>query len=190
MPNRFETQPVYLATGNPERENNVSLHAPGTLGMRFTVVQPTRATPGVEDGRSKRYQIVRTDSTMSASPSQGHVMWWSDRINYVVTNDPTGRRGQVAGVFQNNSLTDPVTPGNYCCIQVGGPGIVRFLAPGSVTAAPTAAGLFVIPSATAGCADCLAAASPATYPQVGRSAGAFIGGQSLAIVDIDVDETT
>jgi hypothetical protein len=188
MPNRFETPPVYLASGNPERESNATLHAPGQLGMRFTVIQPTREPPGTEEGRSKRYQIVRTDSTMAATPAEGDVMWWSDRPNYVVTNSPTGRQGQVAGVFQNNHLSYPVPPGYYTCIQIGGPGKVRFVVP--PTSAPDATGKFVVPSSTAGRADILAAGTAATYPQIGRTAGGSINGQSLCVVDIDVDETT
>ena len=157
--------------------------------MRFTVIQPSRETPGAEEGRSKRYQIVRTDSTMAATPAEGDVMWWSDKINYVVTNvAAVASRGRVAGIFQNEHLTYPVTPGNYCCVQIGGPGKVRFIA--GFAAAPDASGLFVIPSATSGRADTMVAGTAATYPVIGKTAGAFIGGQTLAVVDIDIDEST
>jgi hypothetical protein len=52
-----------------------------------------------------------------------------------------------------------------------------------------ATGLFVIPSATAGKADCLAAASAATYPVLGLSAS-VMDPNAEGIVDLDVPETT
>ena len=50
-----------------------------------------------------------------------------------------------------------------------------------------ATGNFVIPSGTAGKADALAAGTAATYPPIGRAAGA-IQSASEGIVDIDVPE--
>lgn len=188
MPNRESLPPVYLQSGDPEREAVTTLHAPGTLGSRFTVIQPSRTPPGAEDGRAKTYQLVQTDSSMSVSPFKGAVAWWSDKTKYLVTTTVTALgRGRVAGVFQNDEAAYPITPGQYCCIQTKGPGVVKFV--DAPTAAPSAAGLFVIPSATAGKADCLGAGSAATYPALGVSAGALQGGTALAIVDLDVPET-
>lgn len=183
-PNRWEQPAVYLQSGDPETENASSLYAPGLLGARFTVIQPSRSTPGAEDGRSKRYQLIRTDSTMSVAPFRGAVAWWSDKTQYLVTTSPTALgRGRIAGVFQN-----AITPGNFGCVQVEGPATVKFI--DAVTAAPTAAGLFVIPSATAGKADTLAAGTAATYPTLGVTAGTYNAPAAEAVVDLNVPETT
>ena len=152
-PNRYEQPAVYLQSGDPETENTPTLYAPGLLGARFTVIQPSRATPGTESGRSKRYQIIRTDSTMTVAPFLGAVAWWSDKTQYLVTTNAAatgGGRGRVAGIFQN-----AITPGNFGCVQVEGPAMVKFV--DAPTATPDATGKFVIPSATngsiaAGCA--------------------------------------
>lgn len=187
MPN--DSRPVYLQSGDPEGENTPTLYAPGSLGLRFTVINPQRATPGAEAGRSKKYQIVRTDSSMSVAPYLGAVAWWSDKTQYLVTTTVTTLgRGRIAGVFQN-----PVTPGNYCCVQIGGPALVKFT--DSVTATPDGTGQFVIPSATNAKADCLAAGTAATYPPLGITAavgtgGAFNASDRTGVVDLAVPETT
>lgn len=187
MPNRWEMPPVYLQSGDPEREAVTTLHAPGTLGARFTVKQPTGAQPGAEEGRFKSYQLVQTDSTMTVSPFKGAVAWWSDKTRYLVTTTVTTLgRGRVAGVFQNTA-DYPITPGMYTCVQTHGPGIVKFV--DAPVAQPTVAGLFVIPSATNGKADCLAAGSAATYPVLGYSAGVYNAAAAEAVVDLDVPET-
>jgi hypothetical protein len=188
MPKNWHGQPAYLPPGDPEQMSEASLHAPGQLGMRFTIKQPAGSgTPGLEEFRFKTYQIVKTDSSMTVSPFKGAVAWWSDKTGYVVTTSPTALgRGRVAGVFQNLAAY-PFTKGHYCCIQVKGPGITKFV--DAPTAAPTAAGLFVIPSATAGKADCLAAGSAATYPPLGVSAGVYDATNTEGIVDLDVPDT-
>jgi hypothetical protein len=184
MPNNWGMQPVFLQSGDPEQENTPTLAYPGQLGMRFTVIQPTRSAPGAESGRSKTYQIVKTDSTMTVAPFVGAVAWWSDKTGYVVTTTVTTLgRGRIAGVFQN-----AITSGNYGCIQTGGPATVKFI--DAVTAAPTVAGLFVIPSATNAKADCLAAASAPTYPPLGVSAGVYDATNTVGVVDLDVPQTT
>lgn len=183
-PNNWTQPTVYLQSGDPETENVASLAYPGQLGMRFTVVQPSRSAPGAEDGRSKSYQIVKTDSTMSVAPYRGAVAWWSDKTGYVVTTTVTTLgRGRVAGVFQN-----AITPGYFGCVQTGGPATVKFV--DAPVAAPTAAGLFVIPSATAAKADCLAAGTAATYPPLGFSAGVYDATNTVGVVDLDVPQTT
>lgn len=183
-PQRWEQPAMYLQSGDPEQENTPTLYAPGLLGARFTVTQPSRSAVGAEAGRSKRYQLIRTDSSMTVAPFLGAVAWWSDKTQYLVTTTVTTLgRGRIAGVFQN-----AITPGNYGCVQVEGPATVKFI--DAPTATPTAAGLFVIPSATNGKADCLAAASAATYPALGVSASAMNLGDNTAIVDLNVPETT
>lgn len=183
-PQGWMMPPVFLQSGDPEQENNVTLAYKGQLGMRFTVIQPSRSAPGAESGRSKGYQIVRTDSTMTVAPFLGAVAWWSDKTQYLVTTSPTALgRGRIAGVFQN-----AITPGNYGCVQVEGPATVKFI--DAVASAPTAAGLFVIPSATAGKADTLAAGTAATYPTLGVTAGVYDAAQAQGVVDLDVPVTT
>jgi hypothetical protein len=183
MPNNNPLGPAYLQSGDPETENTPTLAYPGLLGSRFTVVQPSRSAPGAESGRAKTYQLVKTDSTMTVAPFVGAVAWWSDKTQYLVTTTVTTLgRGRVAGVFQN-----AITPGYYGCVQTKGPATVKFV--DAPTAAPTAAGLFVIPSATNGKADCLAAASSATYPPLGVSAGTLNLGDNTAVVDLDCPET-
>jgi hypothetical protein len=184
-PSRWEQPAVYLQSGDPETENTPVLHAPGLLGARFTIVNPQRSTPGADAGRSKRYQLVRTDSTMSVAPFPGAVAWWSDKTQYLVTTSPTALgRGRTAGVFRTT-----VARGNYCCVQVEGPCPTKLI--DAPTAAPVAnSGQFVIPSATAGKADVLAAGIAATYPPLGVIAGALNLGDNTIVVDLNVPETT
>ena len=188
-PNGWFSQPVYIPGGDPEAMNEASLAYGGQLGIRFSYINPPRSIPADsqtlatgEDGLPKTFKIVKTDSTMAVAPYDGAIAWFSDQANNVVTTTVTTLgRGRVAGVFKN-----AVTPGYFTCIQVKGKGKVKFI--DAPTAAPSAAGLLVIPSATNAKADCLAAGSAATYPLIGRSAGALQGGTSEAIVDIDVPE--
>jgi hypothetical protein len=186
MSNNIRLQPMYLQSGDPEQENAVTLAYPGSIGGRLTIKQPGPPGSPTTAGqfRHKTYQLVQTDSTMTVAPFSGAVAWWSDKTKYLVTTSPTALgRGRVAGVFRN-----AITAGNYGCIQTQGPcPNVKFV--DAPTATPTAAGLIVIPSATAGKADCLAAASAATYPPLGVSAGAMNLGDNTASVDLDVPET-
>lgn len=185
MPNNIRSSAAYLgATGDPEQFNEPTNFYPGQLGASFTFVSPQNTPPGAEAGRSKTYQLVATDSTMSVAPYLGAVAWWSDKTKYMVTTTVTTLgRGRVAGVFQGN-----VTKGNYCYIQTGGPATVKFV--DSPTATPTVAGGFVIPSATNGKADCLAVGSAATYPALGVAAGTYDAANAQCVVDLDVPQTT
>lgn len=190
-PNAWFSQPVFIAGGNPEAMNEPESNIKaGQIGIRFAYNILPRSAPGVDSeglvtgvqGLAKAYKMVRTDSTMATAPFDAAVAWWSDQAAYKVTTSPTTLgRGRIAGVFRC-----AVTPGNVTCIQVGGKGDVMFV--DAPTAAPSGAGLFVIPSATVGKADCLAAASAPTYPPLGRSAGAIQGGTGRAVVDLDVPE--
>lgn len=186
-PNSWFSQPVFLPGGNPETFNEPSLPYPGQLGNRFEIINPPRqastATDTAEDGRPKGYQLVGTDSSMAQSPFDGAVAWWSNQQQYRVTTTVTTLgRGRVAGVFKM-----AVTPGNFCCIQIKGVGLVKFI--DTVTSAPDATGKLVIPSATNGKADCLAAGSAATYPIMGRSAGTYDAANAQALVDLDLPDT-
>jgi len=181
--NSFELPPVYLQSGDPETENVATLHAAGTLGARFTVRQPTRGAVGAEAGRSKRYQLIRTDSTMSVAPFAGATAWWSDKTQYLVTTSPTATsRNSVAGVFQN-----AITPGYYGCVQIGGPATVKVI---DASAAALAAGDSIIPSATAGKAERIAAGTAPTYTRMGIVAGGVNAAAATGIVDLDIPETT
>lgn len=190
MANNIRNQPLYLQSGDPNSENNASLLYPGMLGSRLTVKEPgPPGTPGAVNFRFKTYQLVQVDSSATTAPYASAVAWWSDKTRYLVTTNPaTLGRGRVAGVFVN-----AIGLGNYGCIQTQGPALVKFV--DAPTATPTAAGLLVIPSATAGKADCLAAGSAATYPALGLSASginpAVAGGpnDNTGIVDLDIPET-
>lgn len=176
--------PMYVRSGDPETENESTLHYPGMLGKKYAVTQPHRTAAGVEEGRTKEYQFIHTDSSMTVAPFPGAVAWWANRALYQVTTDPTTLgRGRVAGVFQGT-----VTRGNYGFVQTKGPGTVKFV--DAPTAAPTVAGLIVVPSATAGKADALAAGTAATYPALGVTASVVDGGSSEAVVELDVPEAS
>lgn len=179
MSNNTRNQPMYVASGNLETENASSDMYPGTLGSRVTVNSATGQT-GV-GAVGKTYQRIQVDSTVSVAPFPGAVAWWSSKAASLVTTSAT-LRGRVAGIFRN-----AITPGNIGFIQTQGPSTVKII--DAPTAAPTTAGLIVIPSSTAGKADVLAAGSAATYPSLGVTTGPLAGGTSVAPVDLDVPET-
>lgn len=183
MPNDARNQPVFLQSGDPESESNATLYAPGQLGVRFTVKQPTSSTPGVESGRDKTYQVVRTDSTMTVSPYRGAVAWWADKAKYLVTTAATNRNS-IAGVFQNAPVL-----GHYTTVQVQGPGEVKFI--DAVTSPPNTAGRIVIPSATAAKADCLAVGTAPTHRILGEVhlTPTYNAVEMTAVVELDVPET-
>lgn len=189
MPSRWEMPPVYLQSGDPEQESTPTLHAPGTLGARFTINNPWRQQPGVEAaaaGRSKRYQLVKTDSSMSVSPFPSAVAWWLDRAGYVVTTSPTANnRNDIAGVFARSWAA----PGDYMCVQVTGPRHVKIL---DASMGALAAGDTIIPSATAGKADRVAIGTAPTHVPLGRVASPLTTNapEATVLVDLDVPETT
>lgn len=164
MPNNRQFQTAYVITGDPTTVNETSPYAPGQLGVEVTV---KNTSSGADGGKgSKTFKYVQVDSTAPVAPFKGAVAWWSDQDNMKVTTSATNR-GQVAGVF-----CGPYPAlGNYGFIQIQGPAIVKFI--DAVTAAPTAAGLHVIPSATNAKADCLASGSAPTFPLLGRSNAAY-----------------
>jgi hypothetical protein len=184
MPNRFEQPAVYLQSGDPEAENVPTLAYGGQLGVRFTVIQPPRAAVGAEEGRSKRYQLIKTDSTMSVAPYKGATGWWSDKTQYLVTTNATNRN-RVAGVFQN-----AVTPGNFGCVQIGGPATVKIL---DADMAAVAIGDVIIPSSTNSKATRVAVGTAPTHTIMGQVAGPPISTDppsATVVVDLAVPETT
>jgi len=184
MPNRFEQPAIYLQSGDPEAENVATLAYPGTLGARFTVIQPSRVAPGAEAGRSKRYQLIKTDSTMTVAPYPAATAWWSDKSAYLVTTNATNRN-RVAGVFQN-----AITPGNYGCVQIGGPASVKLL---DADMAAVAIGEAIIPSSTNAKATRVAVGTAPTHTPLGWVAGPPLtvdAANATAVVDLNVPETT
>jgi hypothetical protein len=189
MPSRWEMPPVYLQSGDPETESTPSLHAPGLLGARFTIINTQRQAPGTETspaGRSKRYQLIKTDSTMAVAPYNGAAAWWSDKAGYVVsTSASVGARGLIAGVFRRTWAA----AGDYMCIQIGGPGYVKFI---DASMAAVAAGDAAIPSTTDGKVQREAAGTAPTYPPFGTVTAPLTkqAADALVLVDLDVPETT
>lgn len=189
MPSRWEMPPVYLQSGDPETESTPTLHAPGLLGARFTITNPQRSAPGTETttaGRSKRYQLVKTDSTMAVAPYPGAVAWWADKAAYVVTTSASASsRGAIAGVFARAWQT----AGDYMCVQIGGPNFTKFV---DASMAAVAAGEHAIPSATDGKAQREAVGTAPTYPPLGIVSAPLtkMAAEARVLVDLDVPETT
>lgn len=172
-------QTMYLPNGgDPTTVDLPSLQMPGMLGG--SVIIPS--TQG-----NKKYRLVQIDSSATNTPAgtvyNGSQALWSDRDKYKVgTAVSTLGRGNVAGVF-----TYAAAPGNYTCIQTKGyHGSVKLI--DAPTASPSAAGAFIIPSATNGKADCLAAGSASTYPSMGLAAGTVNAGDQTCPVNLDVPE--
>lgn len=188
-PSRWEMPPVYLQSGDPEQESTSALHAPGLLGARFTILNPQRSQPGVETspaGRSKRYQLIRTDSSMATAPFPGATAFWTDRAGYLVTTNPaSSSRNDIAGIFRRVWAT----AGDYMCVQIGGPGYVKML---DASMAALAAGDSIISSATVGKADRVAVGTASTHVPYGRVAAPLTTQalEALVLVDLDVPETT
>jgi len=175
--------PIFLASGNPEAEDELTLAQPGMLGHYFTVRQPFRGTRGVEEVRDKSYQLIQTDSSMAVAPYKGALAWWSNQQNFLVTTDPTVLgRNRIAGVFQN-----AITAGRYGCIQKAGPATVKFI--DAVTQAPSDDGHQVIPSATAGKADAIAAGTATGWTVIGKTVSTLVGGLSEAVVELEIHDS-
>jgi len=181
MSNYTGNRAVFVQTGDPTNVNETTPYAPGQLGKEV-IVTNTSASANPGQG-AKVFKYVLVDSTAPVAPFIGAVAWWSDRDNFVVTTAATNR-GKVAGVFC--SAFPQV--GKYGFIQIGGPAIVKFV--DAVTAAPTAAGLFVVPSSTNAKADCLAAGTAALYPQLGTSNGVYDATNTVAEVVLTLEWTT
>src|SRR5262245_54432573 len=181
-PSGWEQNAVYLQSGDPEKENTPTLMEPGLLGSRFTIMNPTGKTVGTVS-RSKRYQLVKTDSTMAVGPYPGATAYWADKTTYLVTTVNTNLNA-VAGVF--GGLIDK---GNYGCVQIGGPCYVKVL---DADTAASAVGDSIIGSATAGKATRVAIGTAPTNVPFGRVANpkATLASEARVLVDLDVPETT
>lgn len=187
-PNRWEQPTIFLRSGDPEQENEPTLQYPGTLGARFTVIQPSRGAVGVEAVRSKRYQLIRSDSSMTVAPFVGAVAYWSDKTQYLVTtNAPSDARSRnrLAGVFQNS-----VTPGNFACVQLEGPGSVKLI--DAVTQANVVAGAYLIGSSTNAKADVVATGTAPTNTPIGTVGFplSFNTSDLTVVTDLAIPETT
>jgi len=190
MPNNAWQQTIYLQSGSPETENrsvqtaaggiNTSPGYIGQLGSRFIVKDPS------DSKKSKGYQLVQLDSVMATLPYSGAVAFWTNRATYLVTTSvATAGRGNVAGIFRVAPVAADITAQNLVCIQIKGPCENANYISG-VTSAPDTTGKFVIPSATDGQADCLAAGTAATYPKIGEAIGAtsVVGGLTVGPVQV------
>jgi|SRR5262245_30553027 len=184
-PSSWEQNAVYLQSGDPEAENTPTLLEPGLLGSRFTVMNPPRTTGTAQSAQStsKRYQLVKTDSTMTTGPYPGAAAYWSDKSTYLVTTVATNLNA-VAGVFRT-----VVTPGNYCCVQVTGRCMTKVI---DASVGACAVGDSVIGSATTGKTDRVAAGTAPTNVPFGRVSNPLFksAGEALVQVDLDVPETT
>jgi hypothetical protein len=176
MANRQHDQIQWVRTGDPATVDDTINRYPGQLGGVYT------------DDAARQWQYVQGDSGMSVAPFPAAAMWWSSKANFLVTTDPTNRRGLYVGVVARrdrvgNELSAAPGKGNFFFVQKGGKAIVKTL--DAVTAAPTNTGQVVIPSATAGKADVLAAGTGATYPPVGRELGWYNVAARELWVDLD-----
>lgn len=187
-PSKWEQPTIYLQSGDPEAENVPSLAYPGQLGTRFTIVSPQRAAAGVTAGRSKRYQLVRSDSSMTVAPFPGATAYWSDKTQYLVTTTSpavAAGRNRVAGRFCNL-----VTPGNFTCVQFEGPGIVKLI--DAAVQADVVIGAWIIPSSTNAKATAVAAATAPINTPLGvvSSPLTYNAAAQEVVVDLNVPETT
>lgn len=154
-------------------------HAPGQIGMNFTL-------------NDKRYATVKLDSgATSATPvgavAANQLAFWKDKAKRVVTNDKrfadvtgNGASNRVAGVFRS-----AITPGAYgsvCNILTQGADIPVKSdgsgAAGATAVADTTASVSRVTSVAAGTAS--------TYIPVGVIKGAANGGN----INVDVDIPT
>ncbi len=179
--NRFHEQIEWVPTGDPATVDMTRNPYPGNLGGIYTA-----------EGAGQ-WQLVQGDSTMAVAPFPGALMWWRTHAHdaFLVTTDPTGRRGRVAGVVARRNrlgveLAAGPAAGHYFFIQKGGRAVVKSV--DVPTANPGNAGQFVIPSATAGKVDVLAAGAAATYPVVGTEAGWYNIAAREAYVDLTIDD--
>jgi hypothetical protein len=189
MPNRWEMPPAYLQSGDPEKE--------AVSARCFTPAYSDRALPSYSRPAPRRApKMVAPRPTSSSRPTRrcrwppSRVPWRGGRTRRATSSPRLQPLWAAAGspaCSRTTRRSIPIAPGQFCCVQTHGPASVKFV--DAPTAAPSVAGGFVIPSATAGKADCLAAGSAATYPPLGVAAGALQGGTALAVVDLDVPET-
>lgn len=170
---------LFFQDGDPQGMNESVLQYPGMLGM----IAPTQC----HDGIVRELQIVQADSVMGTAPQEGALAFWANEDQFLVTTDDAISGyglGRCIGVF-TCAVDIALAGSNYTAIvKKGRKTNVWFV--DSPTAAPSGAGLLVIPTTTDGRADALAAGSAATYPPIGRTSGAQDGTTKLAECDVDV----
>lgn len=171
-------RPTFLQAldGDPRSENreNVAGLYPGQIGQQF----PWR-NPADPDGNQLGFQVAVLDSAVDVAVAAGQPAYWRNSTGYVVTNDVSvAGRGNLAGVFGGAVTVDYI-----CCIQQKGPASVQLQT--APTSTPDNTGKIVIPSATDGKVDVLAAGSAATYPPLGVSIGFASGGLFTADLNIE-----
>lgn len=187
MAEYFRIQPAYVSdVRGPEYVSDPpsSPWVLGQLGNYNVVKQPgPSSTPGVLTGREVGYVYVLCDSTMSTSPFPNCVLWWSDRAAKKVTTAATNR-GARAGVYPSNG-DGSKTAGIFMAVK--GPHTVKLVdAPTAGAASYTTNGLYVIPSATAGKADVLAAGTAPTYPPLGTTIGVGNAADATVVCELTI----
>src|SRR3954451_3222191 len=121
-----DAQGAYLATGDPETEENTTLLYPGELGR---VIDFDRGTAGAPN--RCRYQQVRCAAGIT--PVKGQVLYWNDKSKFEVTT-AAANRAQVAGIF--GTQRDASAAQKY--IWIGKKGRLGVLFQGAPTSAPDA----------------------------------------------------
>jgi hypothetical protein len=176
MPNNITQPTVYLRSGDPATEHRAAdSYSGGQLGVRFTV----RSNPASPTEVARGYQLVQMDSAVDVAASDGAMAWWRRATGYVVTTDVSvAGRGNAAGILRCAAAVDEI-----CCVQQSGP-ISTLQAQTSPTAAPTDQGLPIIPSATDGKVDVLAAGTAPSYASLGKSTSTATAGVFSADLNI------
>jgi len=188
--NRDKEQLLSVVTGDPatvdqapDASTGFTNKWGGQLGNRGTIQsQVTDPATGLVTTEDVEWCYVQGDSNMSVATFRAATMWWHDRSKGIVTTSAVNR-GRPAGICPGAK-----GKGNRFFIATGGRQPVKFI--DAKTSVPDATGKIVIPSATAGKADCLAAGSAATYPALGVSAGAYNAANAEALVDLSVPEVS
>lgn len=175
MPAGRLMQSPYFGTGNPETEEMTTLYAPGMLGCVADFDQGGLAGPV----NLCRYQLVKQAAAITGVV--GQVFFWSNKGLITVNIDRTFR-GHLAGIGRIAATT----AASFIWILKKGDRTVLFQ--GSPTAAPSTAGLPVVPSAsTDGVADALALATAPNVGLIGNTAGAAAA--NLALTRVNIPDT-
>lgn len=165
------------ASSSLEAVNLSALPRPGELGQR------------VYGTANKEYQAVQLDSGATAATAagitaRGHVLYWKDKVNYIVTNDAVAAIGANSVLNgSNNAFRNEVagicmlavTAGNYTLIQNRGNM--------SAVKAKTATfniGYEVVADTTAAQVDAVAAGTALTVTSIGKAA-AIASGTSVSV---------
>lgn len=175
---------VYLQSGDPDKENTPTLHAPGLLGARFTIMHPVSRASGAPAPRSKRYQLVRVDPAQATAILAGAPAYWVDKANYVVSTLNTNLNA-LAGLFNG-----VIAPGSYGCIQLQGPAYPKLV---TADAAAAVAGDGVVGSATVLKANRVASGTAPPTRALGIVAAPktlLTGDADRVLTDLNVVETS